>query len=82
MRPVVASNHGQMREIIDDGENGLLCVNDPRDILDKLLYLRDHPEEAASIGRAGWECIQSEFNWQRNVTQTLQIFEQVTGISV
>jgi len=74
MRPVVASNHGQMREIIRDGEDGLLCENDPPDILRKLLYLRDHPERAASIGRQGWKRIQSDFNWPRNVTETLRVF--------
>lgn len=76
MRPVVTSGHGQMNEIIRDGEDGLLCENNPQDILRKLLFLRDNPERAFEIGRRGWERVQSEFNWQRNVKATLQVFHQ------
>lgn len=76
MKPVVTSNHGQMHEIIRDGEDGILCENDPQDILRKLLFLRDNPERAIDIGRHAWERIQTEFNWQRNVAETLQVFEQ------
>jgi glycosyltransferase involved in cell wall biosynthesis len=80
-RPVVASNQGQMREIIHDGVDGLLCENNAKEILGKLLFLRDHPERAASIGEHGWNRIQSEFNWPRNVAMTLEVFERVLGIS-
>jgi glycosyltransferase involved in cell wall biosynthesis len=77
MRPVVASNHGQMKEIISDGVDGILCENNTTEILAKLIYLRDHPEDAARIGEQGWNRIQSEFNWPRNVAKTLQVFEQL-----
>ncbi len=75
MRPVVTSNHGQMRDVIDDGVNGFLCNNDPKDILEKILMLKDDPALAAMLGRNAWECVQQEFNWQANVKKTLALFE-------
>jgi glycosyltransferase involved in cell wall biosynthesis len=77
MRPVVASNHGQMSDIINDGENGLLCENKPEEILAKLLFLRDNPQKAHEIARKGWELVQREYNWPHNVAETLALFEQV-----
>lgn len=81
MRPSVASNHGQMREIINNGVDGLLCENSPQDILDKLQYLRDHPDRAADIGRKAWERVQADFNWPRNVRETLHVFDRVVKSS-
>lgn len=76
MSPVVASNLGQMKEIINHKINGLLCENKPEDILKKLIYLRDHPEQAANIGRRGWELIQSRYNWKVNAERSVEIFEK------
>ena len=81
MRPVVTSNHGQMKEIINDGVNGLLCTNDAKDILEKLVLLKNDSELAARLGRNGWECVQQEFSWQCNVEKTLVLFEKILAKS-
>lgn len=81
MRPVVTSNLGQMREIIRDGHDGLLCRNEPRAILDKVIFLRDNPELATAIGRRGWERIQTDFNWLNNARETLSLFDRALGKS-
>lgn len=80
MRPVVASNHGQMQDIIRDGVDGLLCANEPHEILQKLQFLKNNPEQAKSIGHKGWELIQAEFSWENNVKKTLKCFDQVLRI--
>jgi len=79
MAPSLTSNLGQMSEIIQDGEDGVLCENDPQDIFNKLVYLKENQELAESIGRTGWERIQSDFNWKCNAQKTLHIFEQLSG---
>lgn len=76
MVPVVTSNHSQMRDIINDGEDGLLTENKPKNILEKLLYVKNNPECAQRIGKQAWLKIQTEFNWQHNVAETLAVFER------
>jgi glycosyltransferase involved in cell wall biosynthesis len=76
MAPVLTSNHGQMHEIINDRIDGFLCKNDPRNILDILVFIKNNPELARQVGRKGWERIQSEFNWQHNVDVTLKCFQR------
>jgi len=78
--PSISSNHGQMKDLINHGEDGLLCENNPIDILDKIIYLRDNPVKARSIGSKGWERIQSELNWDNNVTESLKCFDQVRSV--
>ncbi len=76
MVPVLTSNHSQMHDIIKDGEDGLLTENDPEVILDKLLYIKANHGQAEKIGKQAWLKIQTEFNWQRNVIETLSVFER------
>lgn len=76
MQPVVTSDHGQMQEILQDGNDALLCSDDPSDILSKLLSLRDNPDMAAAIGHQAWERVQSDYNWPRNVAATLNMFQR------
>ncbi len=76
MVPVLTSNHSQMSDIISDGEEGLLTENDSKSILEKLLYVKENPEHAQRIGRQAWSKIQTEFNWQHNVSETLAVFER------
>ena len=76
MRPVVASNHGQMRELLANGEGGVLCENQPEDVLHKICYLRDHPEVAATIGRAGWRRVHDEHNWVHNAEVTVGLIDE------
>lgn len=79
MTPVVTSNRAQMAEIIQHGKNGLLCGDTADDILNQLIRLRDDPELAARVGRAGWELIQHERSWKHNADETLELFQQLVG---
>ena len=77
MVPVITSSHGQMKDIITDGVDGLLTDNKPEMILEKLIYLKNNPEQARMIGRNAWLKINSEFNWRHNVEKTLAVFDRV-----
>lgn len=76
MTPAVTSNIGQMRDILRDGVDAFLCKNEPQDILEKILFVRNNKEKAELVARNGWNRIQSEFNWKSNVEKTLQVFEE------
>lgn len=77
MTPVVTSNRAQMAELINHGENGLLCDDSADGILDQLIRLKDDPELAARLGRVGWNMIQREMSWKHNSNTTLALFQQL-----
>ncbi|MDX1559709.1 MAG: glycosyltransferase family 4 protein [Marinobacter sp.] len=74
---VVASDRGQMAELIKHGSNGLLCSDSPDDILDQLIRLRDDPDLARRVGTAGREMIQQSRSWSDNVSASLNIFKRL-----
>ncbi len=75
-RPVVASDVGGLRDLVVDGETGLLVP--PGDIaalraaLERLLA---DPELRDRLGGAGRERIRERFSWARAVAQTLTAYE-------
>jgi colanic acid/amylovoran biosynthesis glycosyltransferase len=64
--PVVSTVHGGIPELIEDGESGFLVPErDAEALAKRLLYLVDHPERWAALGRAGRERIKLEFDIHR-----------------
>lgn len=50
-KPIVASNVGGIKEILKDGETGLLVPSeDPSSLAEKIIYLIGHRKEAQDIG--------------------------------
>ncbi len=81
MRASVTSDLGQMEDILQDGSDAILCKNEPRDILNKLIALRDDPQRTLEIGRQGWARIQSDFNWPRNVDESVKVFQRAIDMA-
>jgi glycosyltransferase involved in cell wall biosynthesis len=73
---VVTSDRGQMAEIIDHGKNGLLVSDDPEDILEKLLMLKNDVQLRKSLAYGAWSTINNGRSWKDNVQATLTIFEK------
>lgn len=71
---VVTSNRGQMAELIEHRKNGLLCSDDPKDILAKLVSLKNDYRLTAHVGRAGRLLIQQGRSWPENVRRTIDVF--------
>lgn len=76
MTPVVTSNRGQMADIITHGENGLLVDDNPTNILEQLLVLKDDSRLRDQIAYNGWKMINNGRSWKDNVRITLSIFEK------
>jgi glycosyltransferase involved in cell wall biosynthesis len=72
----VTSDRGQMAEIIDHGKNGLLVSDDPEDILEKLLMLKNDVQLRKSLAYGAWSTINNGRSWKDNVQATLTIFEK------
>jgi glycosyltransferase involved in cell wall biosynthesis len=55
-KPIVATNIGGIREILRDGETGLLVPpRNPQAMADKIIYLLQHEEERARLGSAAYQ---------------------------
>ncbi len=65
-KPVVATNGGGAREIVADGETGLLVpMGDAEAMASALLQLLEDPEEARRMGERGRERIAAQFSIER-----------------
>ena len=76
---VLASDIGQMSELIVDGENGLLCESKPESIFNKILFARNNELQKEKMAYAGWKLVNEELNWVRNVEHTIALFNAVGG---
>lgn len=61
--PAAVTDVGGVRELVDDGENGLLCTpGDPADLADKAGRVLRDPALAASLGLAARAKVESAFH--------------------
>ncbi|MCS7201885.1 MAG: glycosyltransferase family 4 protein [Dictyoglomus sp.] len=77
-KPVIASNIGGFKEIIDSGQDGLLFT--PRDIYDlgqKILFLLKDENFANTIGKKAREKVESMYTWDKISEKTLKVYERV-----
>lgn len=71
--PVVVTKVGEIPEYITDKYNGLLAEpGNPFDFADKLIYLIEHPIEAAKIGLHGKELTMKEFSAKVQIEKALK----------
>ena len=82
--PVIASDLPAVKDVIIDGETGLLVMSgNVRELTAKIEYLLSQPDLAERIGRNGREFIMTKFDWsivsRRYKTITSKIIYQVTG---
>jgi glycosyltransferase involved in cell wall biosynthesis len=64
-RPVVGGDIPALREVIDNGIDGLLVRQKANDVARALLRLLDDPALRASMGRAGAEKLRERWDWDR-----------------
>jgi glycosyltransferase involved in cell wall biosynthesis len=74
-RPVLASKVGQMKEIVEQRECGVLCEYDVEDVERKLLMLAADRELARRLGENGRRAVEEVYNWDVVARTTLGLFE-------
>jgi len=74
---VVATDAGGTREVVLNGETGVLvpCA-DPKALAAGILHLLQHPEEAARMAQAGREHVRPLFDARLMVKRTEQLYEE------
>jgi glycosyltransferase involved in cell wall biosynthesis len=69
-KPIIASAFGGFKEVVRDGETGLLY--EPQNVSDlaaKMLVVLENPEQAIQMGRAGRNFVLENFTWPQVATR-------------
>jgi colanic acid/amylovoran biosynthesis glycosyltransferase len=78
--PVVATRHGGIPELVEDGVSGFLVPErDARALADRIIHLCDHPSQWAAIGRAGRERVEREYDIDRLTQELDGIYRDAIG---
>ena len=80
-RPVVATSVGGLRDLVVDGETGLLVPpRDPAALREALERLLADSELRERLGRAARERARESFSWQRATALTLRAYEDAVRL--
>ena len=75
--PAICTDVASMPEIVEDGRSGFIVPpNDPSAICRKLVWLRDHPSEAAQMGASARQRVLDKFTWPAVVQRCLEIYSR------
>jgi len=73
--PTICTDVASMPEIVEDGVTGFVVpAGRPEALREKLLWLKQNPDEAASMGAAGRRRVLERFTWSGVVDRCLQIY--------
>lgn len=65
--PVIGSNLGQIKHVIETNQCGLLTDNSIDDLIEKIMFLKNNQDIATEMGRRGRKAVVEKYNWG-NVT--------------
>jgi len=74
-RPIVATDAPGCREIVNDGENGILVPTKDIDALvAAITYLLESSERRKAMGQAGRKLVEAQFSLDRVIGETLELY--------
>ncbi len=72
--PVIASKIGQLTELIEDGNNGILIApEDPKAMTEAFDKLRRNPDLRKLMGQEARNCILNNYTWDLQVDRILEL---------
>ncbi len=75
--PVIATDIGQISDVIKHQRNGILVNNNIDKIVDNILFLKNNPEKAKQIGCEARKDIENYYNWERVGEETEKILKSL-----
>lgn len=75
--PVVATNVGGISDFLTDGETGLFCTHDPKDIADKILRVLNDPALSERLRTNARKMVEEKYAWNTIAEKMKNIFETV-----
>lgn len=77
-RPVVATNVGGVRDVVEDGKSGYLVGSgDEEKFSEKLLDLINHPEKRKIFGECGRKAVNHRFSKDRLIKDTEKLYNEL-----
>jgi len=77
-RPIVTTDTPGCREVVRNGENGLLIpVRSTLELADAIQNLIANPELRQKMGLRGREIVMSEFAVEKVVSETMAVYEEL-----
>ncbi len=73
-KPVIAANIEIAREVIANGQDGLLVEQDATEIAAAILRLLRDKRQALRMGEAGYLKVQQHYNWERLIKQVESVY--------
>ncbi len=76
-KPVLVSNIPGVRDVVDDGVEGLIIEPlDPKGTAKKIAWVMEHPEEARRMGEMGRKKVEEKYNWSKVVEMILNVYRE------
>ena len=77
-RPVVASDLGSRRELVHEGETGVLFrAGDVDQLADAISFLAERPVLTAGMGAAGRTLVTNHYSAEHHYTALIKLYEQI-----
>ncbi len=76
-RPVLATKGTYSGNIVEKYGCGLAIDYSPESFKKAIIYLKEHPDEAAEMGRNGRQAAEEEFNWSVMEKRLLRVYDSV-----
>jgi glycosyltransferase involved in cell wall biosynthesis len=76
-RPIIASDMGQISQVIKDGMNGILIGNKIDEIADRILWLKENRQKGEEMGKEARREVIRYYNWDRVAEETEEVLEEV-----
>jgi len=77
-KAIVASNLGQIGQILEHGKTALLCEpGNVEELLKGIIYLVENPEERFRIAKNTRQKAKEKHTWRQNAERVIQAFEEV-----
>ena len=74
-KPLIVSNVEPLKDIITDGENGLVHEKDNyKSLANKLLYLVDNKEERIRLGESGYQWVLKNRQWKHYIPEIVKLY--------
>jgi glycosyltransferase involved in cell wall biosynthesis len=75
--PVVTTKVGGIPETVDSGRNGFLVAPfSPKQFADKILFLLEHPSDAAEMGKRARQTVEDQLDWSIVVKEAMKVYDR------